>query len=219
MGLRWEYLPPGFEAHDLLSSWNPNKIDPLSGLRGAYDFAGNCNGCTGKRYFGRTSLRAWAPRFGFAYQPANKWTVRGAYGLFYTPDMFNGINGTPLGKSTSVQAGGTFSFDPDAVNPWAGIFNWDNGFPQNRYVPAKRDASWGDTNRPGMIDPNYGKPGYSQNWNFNVQRELPAAFRARPRLCGEQRRHGIGTGRSRRWWTRRRTGACTVLGIAARTTR
>ena len=176
LGIRWEYQPPGFEAHDRLSSWNPNKTDPVSGLPGAYDFAGDCTGCTGKRYFGRKSFRDWAPRFGFAFQPGRNWTIRGAYGIFFTPDMFNGRGPTPLDKATSIQAAGTFSLEPDPVTPWAGIFNWDNGFPGNRYVAPVQDASWGNANRPGMIDPNYGRTGYSQNWNFNVQHALPAGF-------------------------------------------
>ena len=42
LGLRWEYQPPGVEVADRISSWNPEKIDPESGLPGAYDFAGDC---------------------------------------------------------------------------------------------------------------------------------------------------------------------------------
>jgi len=39
-------------------------------------------------------------------------------------------------------------------------------------VPASFDASWGDKNAPGMIDPNYGRTPYIQLWNLNVQREV-----------------------------------------------
>jgi hypothetical protein len=64
--LRWEWNPNIYEAHDRLSSWNPTKIDPASGLPGAYDFAGDCDICTGKRSFGRppgvTSDRVSASR-------------------------------------------------------------------------------------------------------------------------------------------------------------
>jgi hypothetical protein len=176
LGLRWDYQPPATEVADRLSSWNPNKIDPVSGLPGAYDFAGACNVCTGRRYFGRRSLRDWGPRIGFAWQPLEKWTVRGAYGIFYEGDLFNGFDGTPLGKRTSLAWGGTWSLDPDPVQPWAGIFNWDNGFPSNRFVPASYDVSWGNRNAPGMIDPNYGRTPYIQQWNLNVQREIIGNF-------------------------------------------
>src|SRR5262249_50085834 len=87
LGLRWESAPPLFEAADRLSSWNPNKLDPVSGLRGAYDFAGNCNACTGGRSFGRSSGRDFGPRVGFAYRFSETWTMRGSYGIMYSPDL------------------------------------------------------------------------------------------------------------------------------------
>lgn len=173
LGLRWEYQPPMFEVADRYSSWNPNTIDPLTKLPGAYDFAGSCSGCTGKRHFGRPSWRDFGPRIGFAWRPIDKWTLRGAYGILYEADSFNGYNATPTGKSTSTAWGGTYSLASDPVQPWAGIFNWDQGMPTDRYAPAGNDASWGNRNRPAMIDPDYGQTPYVQQWNFNVQRELP----------------------------------------------
>lgn len=172
LGLRWEYQPPFTEVADRLSSWNPNKVDPATGRLGAYDFAGNCSVCTGKNYFGVKSYRDFGPRIGFAYRLMERWTLRGAYGIMYEGDLFNGFSGTPLGKATSVQAGGAYALLPDSVTPWAGIFNWDNGFPTRSYLPPSYDVSYGDKNRPGMIDPNYGRSPYTQQWNFNIQREL-----------------------------------------------
>ena len=172
LGVRWEYQPPFTEAADRISSWNPNKLDPASGLRGAYDFAGKCDVCTGNRYFGSRTLRSWGPRIGFAYRASAKWTVRGAYGIFYEGDVFNGFSPTPLGKATNVQVGGTWALSADAVRPWAGLFNWDAGFPTDRFVPPSYDVSWGNQNRPGMIDPKYGQTPYVQQWNLNLQREF-----------------------------------------------
>ena len=172
LGLRWEYQPPFTEVADRLSSWNANKLDPATGRLGAYDFAGNCSVCTGKHSFGNRSLRDFGPRVGFAYRLMDRWTLRGAYGIMFEGDLFNGFSGTPLGKPTNVQAGGTYSFSSDPVNPWAGIFNWDGGLPTDRFSPPSYDVSFGDKNRPGMVDPNYGKSPYVQQWNFNVQREL-----------------------------------------------
>jgi hypothetical protein len=172
LGIRWEYQPPMNEVADRLSSWNPNKIDPVSGLRGAYDFAGNCQVCAGRSSFGRRSLRDWGPRIGFAWQPRTGWTVRGAYGIFYEGDLPNDFTGTPLGKATQLAWGGTWALSADAVTPWAGIFNWDGGLPPSRFQPSAFDVSWGDKNQPGMFDPNYGRTPYIQQWNLNVQREL-----------------------------------------------
>jgi len=176
LGVRWEYQPPQFEVASRLASWNPRKRDPESGLLGAYDFAGNCHGCTGRRYFGSRSLRDWGPRLGFALRATEKWTVRGAYGIFYIPDVFNGAGPTPFGNATSFQAVGTYQLSSDPVTPWRGIFNWDGGFPQDRFVPPSHDVSWGNRNQPAMMDPDYGRTGYTQMWNLNLQRELPGRF-------------------------------------------
>ncbi len=173
LGLRWEHQPPVFEVADRYSSWSPNKIDPISGLPGAYEFAGKCQVCTGKRYFGTKNWKDFGPRFGFAWRVRERWTVRGAYGILYEADSFNGYNPTPLGKPTSTAWGGTYSLSSNPTQPWAGIFNWDNGFPTDRYSPAGYDVSWGNKNRPGMIDARYGKTPYVQQWNLNIQRELP----------------------------------------------
>ncbi|MBC7926325.1 MAG: TonB-dependent receptor [Bryobacteraceae bacterium] len=176
LGLRWEYQPPVYEVADRLSSWNPQKTDPISGLPGAYDFAGDCNVCTGRRYFGKKSWKDLGPRVGFAWRVRDRWTVRGAYGIMYEGDSPNGYNAVPLGKPSSVAWGGTYPLASDAVTPWTGIFNWDNGFPANRFVPANYDLSWGNLQRPGTIDPMYGQTPYIQNWNLNIQRELPGRF-------------------------------------------
>ena len=173
LGMRWEYQPPMFEAADRYASWTPAVKDPQSGLPGAYAFAGKCSGCTGKRYFGTRSLRDWGPRFGVAYRLTEKTTLRGGYGIMYAPDMFNGWSATPLGQATNPQVGGTWLLSADPVQPWLGIFNWDNGFPTDRYQPSAMDPSWGNRSRPAMIDPGYGRSPYVQEWSANIQRELP----------------------------------------------
>lgn len=176
LGLRWELQPPVHEVADRLSSWNPTTIDPVSGLPGAYDFAGDCQGCTGRRYFGTRSWTDFGPRFGFAWRIRDRWTVRGAYGIVYEGDPPNGYNAIPLGKPTGVAWGGTYQLSSNPVTPWTGIFNWDDGFPNNRFVPGSFDPSWGNFSRPGTIDREYGKTPYIQSWNLNIQRELPARF-------------------------------------------
>lgn len=176
LGLRWDFNDPMYEVADRYSSWNPNITDPLTGLPGAYEFAGNCDICTGQRYFGTRDYTGFGPRLGFAWQAGLGFVVRGAYGIMYEGDNFNGQRGTPTGQSTQTAWGGTYLLSSDPVQPWKGIFNWDAGFPQDRYVPAQFDRSWGNRSGPAMVDPSYGKSPYIQNWNLNIQRELPGRF-------------------------------------------
>jgi hypothetical protein len=171
LGLRWEYTPPLFESAYREASWSPTAIDPQSGLRGAYQFAGNCSACTGQGYFGVRDFNNFAPRVGVAYRPASRWTLRAAYGIFYDVDL-PGL--AQFGTSWLFPWIGTYPLSPSSTDPWRGVFNWDSGFPTNRYVPPKFDPSWGNTTAPSMVDPRYGISPYNQHWNFNIQTELPS---------------------------------------------
>lgn len=173
IGVRWEYQAPFTEVADRYSSFSLTKKDPISGLPGAYEFAGNCSECTGKSYFGvNKPFRDIGPRFGFAYQGPLKFVFRGAYGIMYDGDLFNGFGGTPLGGSTRIQGAGVWNLAANAATPSAGIFNWDSGLPLNLYSPRSFNASFANRNSPGMIDPSYGRSPYTQQWNFNIQREI-----------------------------------------------
>lgn len=175
LGVRWDFAPPYFEVADRMASWNMAKTDPQSGLPGAYDFAGDCDLCTGRRYFGTRSYTDFGPRFGLAWQAAEKWVVRAAYGLFYEADnnnSYSAING-----ASSFAWSGSYLLNADAVTPYKGIFNWDGGFPTDRYVPPTYNVSYANLGgSPAMTSEQYGNPGYVQQWNLNIQRRLPARF-------------------------------------------
>jgi hypothetical protein len=172
LGLRWDYNGPHFEVADRYTSWTPAAADPLSGLPGAYQMAGKCTICTGRRYFGNKQFKNFGPRLGFAWQAPKGFVVRAAYGIMYEGDNFNGVTSSVAGKSTQTAWGGTWSLNSDPITPWNGIFNWDSGLPQDRYTPAGFDPSWGNKNGPTWVLPTYGTAPYIQNWNFNVQREV-----------------------------------------------
>ena len=170
LGLRYEVQPPFHEDFNRLAAWSPAQPDPLSGLNGAYIFGGNCSVCTGQTYFGKIDWKDFGPRIGFAWQPLDKWTLRGAYGIFYSPDTQEDF-GLP---TPSFPWAGTYNLGANPINPWQGIFNWDNGFPTTAFVAPTYNRSYADNiGGATMIDPNYDKVPYVQQWNLNVQRELP----------------------------------------------
>ncbi len=171
LGLRWEFQPPFVEVADRMASWSPAKRDPESGYLGAYEFAGNCDGCTGKRYFGQRRFRDFGPRLGLVWQILPSWTVRAAYGIFFEGDLFNASSAIP--GASSFPWRGSYALSADPVRPWAGIFNWDAGFPLDRYLPPSFDVSRANRGgSPAMIDPAYGTNPYTQQWNLNLQRQL-----------------------------------------------
>ncbi len=175
LGLRWEYQPPFYEVNNRYSSWSPEERDPVSGLLGAYQFAGDCDVCTGSRYFGKPKrFRDWGPRIGFAYRALPKLTLRGSYGIMYEGDLFNGFGGTPLRRRHAHPVRRRLgSQRRSGVSHGAGFSTGRDGFPTERYSPATFDRSTTRRrNRPGMIHPDYGKSPYVQQWNFNVQTEV-----------------------------------------------
>jgi hypothetical protein len=166
LGVRWEYNTPVFESWDRQGSWDPNVTDPETGLPGAYTFAGKCNVCTGKRYFGIRDFNNFGPRVGFAYQAAKDFTIRGAFTVTYLGDR--------QGLGVDIVGNGSYNLTADGVFPWQPIFNWDNGFPQDRFVPPTYNRSYANAFGVGTsFDPRYGTTPYVTQWNLNIQKALP----------------------------------------------
>jgi hypothetical protein len=175
IGLRYDYQPQGTEKYDRLHNFNPNIIDPKYGIPGAIEFAGQGEGKNGRSTFYNNCINCgWAPRLGFAWQ-VPEWgmlrnmTVRGGYGIFYGGRIPNGWSGVPWGN----KLGYNVVNQVQQPSPNSAAFNWDNGY-NSVPVTAKLDPSaarsiWG----PVSWDPAGGRVGYTQQWNFNIQKELP----------------------------------------------
>ena len=178
IGTRWDYQPQGTEKYDRLHNFNPSIMDPKYNILGAIEFAGNGPGRDGKRMFYPNCLNCtWGPRIGFAYQVPNagflkNTAIRGGYGIFYSPRLPDGWSGVPWGNKLGFTA--TNTVNQPAPNTSA--FNWDNGY--NGVVktaaldPSAAYSIWG----PVSWDPNGGRVGYTQQWNVNIQRELPGSM-------------------------------------------
>jgi hypothetical protein len=170
LGLRWDYRAPIREKHDWLSSWDYNTIDPVSGLKGAYTFAGDCQGCIGSSYFSPKDWNNFAPRIGFAWRVLPKTTIRASYAIFF---QGAGDHGSSLGSAASFSGTPTYAYGADTVNPWAGRHNLDDGIPIDEiYQAPVRDPSWHINNSAGLFDPYEGHMPYIQRWNINIQKEL-----------------------------------------------
>ena len=172
LGMRWDYQPQGTEKYDRLHNFNPSLVDPKYGFPGAVEYAGQGDGRNGRRMFYDNSLGStWGPRIGFAYQLPESWkmTLRGGYGLYYSGRIPNGWSGVPWGNKSGFTA--TSNQNPTAPNSAA--LNWDNGYngviKRAELDPSMARSLWG----PVSWDPDGGRVGYTQQWNFNIQRELP----------------------------------------------
>ncbi|MCI0622643.1 MAG: TonB-dependent receptor [Acidobacteria bacterium] len=169
IGLRYEFQPPQVEVADRTSNFDLNLTDPLTGMKGAVVFAGEGPGRTGSRTFVASEKKNFGPRFGFAYSPDGKTSIRSAYGIFYSPGMINGFEAAPFHRGFI----GTNNLN-NSLN-YTSLFHWDNGYPGNFIAPVLDPASWRDG---GVThwDPGAAKVPYTQQWNLNIQREITSTM-------------------------------------------
>ena len=161
LGLRWSYESPFRTKYDQQSQFDPNAIDPVSGLRGAITHP--------QAALARRDLRNFQPRAGAAYRLSNKMALRAGFGLS-TMDLFvtaldqnfeeyftSVTRQSPSGDPTPVffisKGPGPVNYDvlPNGTSPFQGV-NY-----------SARTATWYD---PGMRAP------YSMNWNATWQYEF-----------------------------------------------
>ncbi len=177
-GLRWELERGRTERFNRLSYFDFDVTSPLAsrvgipGMRGGLRFVG-VDGNPRRQF--DTDWNNLAPRFSFAYSVNDRTAVRGAYGVFFLPFIgaasgwASGINGF-LSFTTMVNS-------PDGLRPGDLL---SNPFPSGLEPPQAPGAGlltsvgqeFGASGRDGAVDRG-NRVAYSQQWNLNVQRELP----------------------------------------------
>ncbi len=167
-GLRWEAHMPRVDASDRQNSFARDLVNPVSGTPGIITFANQ--GGLGRTIY-RPDYDNYTPRIGLAWKPfgSSRTVVRAGYGIFFGP---------PLPGSNTASAGfenaGAFN-TPD--NGITAPFFLQDGFPA---LPSRTELGPGFgavrvgqpvAFAPEFIDQNRAL-GYSQQWNFGIQREL-----------------------------------------------
>ena len=173
LGLRYDYETPRVERFNRLSWFNYDALNPigpqvgLPGLKGGLEFAG-VNG--DPRGWNNPDRNNFAPRFGFAYRAAKNTVLRGGYGITYLPGGTN-ENGYGAGQEGfSVTSPLTNSVD-GGLTPFTLLAN---SFAAGLIQPT--GSAQGLVTELGQSvrgDPRWIRTGYMQQWNLNVQRELP----------------------------------------------
>jgi hypothetical protein len=175
LGVRIDLQGDWTERFNRIVVFNPTETSPIAaqaglpGLKGAYDLVNSSN------HSSRTAFPSWnhvSPRIGLSYQVDQNTVIRTGYGIFFLPvdgrwddaphNLFiNSINTTWL----TSQADG---FTPK--NPLS------NPFPGGIAQPPGRSQSFinvqGTGNSAALS--NYLAP-YVQQWNFDIQRQLPGS--------------------------------------------
>ncbi len=173
VGLRWDIQVPFTENNNLIVFFDPNNpgTNPAAGGRpgGATKF-GDCSGCAG---YTRADIH-WShigPRLGVAYELNSKTVVQAGFDVAF-------LNGGAYEYGTSkvaVNYGNllTGSYTRTSTGSFTPAFgSWDtNVMPSPTATPFS--PSLGDGNQINAFSRNDGYAPYSQQWNINVQRELP----------------------------------------------
>jgi hypothetical protein len=171
VGLRWDIQVPFTENNNLIVFFDPTVKNPSAGNRlGAATQFGNCPGCAG---FDRADIHwgHFGPRLGFAYQVNPKTVVQAGFSVAF-------LNGGAYEYGTSKTAVnygillvGSFTRLSGGTNSPA-YGSWDKSQLPNPQ-PRPFSPSLGVGTQISDFSKNDGFAPYSQQWNVNVQHELP----------------------------------------------
>lgn len=176
LGLRWEPYHQFYSADDELSVFQPGQQSTSypqapPGILYATDPEVPRGGAP-------RDLNNFAPRIGLAWQPGSdaKTSVRAGYGLFYDMPVFHSlsqfVNNPPFSmqfdrRQADLNASGATFDEPfrGRVNPFP--FSPPRSDEERRAFQFVTPLLFGRSVSPALV------AGYSQQWNFNIQRELP----------------------------------------------
>ncbi|HEX5890433.1 MAG TPA: TonB-dependent receptor [Pyrinomonadaceae bacterium] len=169
VGIRYDYGRPREEARGFLRGFDPDTPNPAAGGRRGAIIGANGQGGLLAENFGLVNpdRTNWGPRFGFAYTLNDKTVVRGGYGIYYAPVVYNDFGNT-----------GVLGYSPGAVNINGGLdaFITLDNYPS---VPQANpdDQAVGQLDRTDLdyFDKNF-KTGRTAQYSLDIQRELPYQF-------------------------------------------
>ena len=174
LGIRYEFESPRTDRYNQLSTFDYRLNPALQALglnlAGALTFPG-VNG--NSRFNSNPDRNNFAPRLGFAYRINSSTVLRGGGGIFYGSSTGIGTGSNGFGSSgfsaTSSQVTSLNGLVPLTYvsDPFPSGLNQPTGSRLGPATQLGQTISFTDT---GNVLP------YSEQWNFNVQHQLPGAI-------------------------------------------
>jgi hypothetical protein len=177
VGMRWELDGPFSERFNRLSFFDPNAPSPLAQATGL-NVKGRLGLVDSPDRSSRTNFnpeyRQFGPRAGMAYQVLKSTVIRAGYGIFWLPSEQTGAIGPDADPLNSFAT-------PMVTTTNGGLtpFNtFSNPFPNGVTQPLARNPNYQNLLYGlglGTVLPDNPIP-YAQQWNFNIQQQLPGNF-------------------------------------------
>jgi hypothetical protein len=170
LGLRYDYGRPREESRGRYRGFDPDTPNPAAGGRlGAIVSASTENGGIPAEFPGliEPDKTNFGPRFGFAYSLNERTVVRGGYGIYYAPIIYNDFGNA-----------GYLGYNPgqNPINFGLESFITLENFPLlPQPNPADQAVGQLDRNDIDYFNKNY-KAGRTAQWSLDIQRELPWNF-------------------------------------------
>lgn len=172
VGLRWDIMVPFTEEHNLIVFFDPTAKNPSAdGLNGAMTQFGNCAGCAG---YNRADIHwgHFGPRLGFAYMLNNKTVVQAGYSIAFLDGGAYEYGTNKVAVNYGNLLVGSFARNATGTNVSA-YGSWDtNIMPNPPATPFSPGLGVGGT-QVNAFSRKDGYAPYSQQWNVNLQRQLP----------------------------------------------
>jgi hypothetical protein len=176
LGVRLDIIGSFYERYDRIAVFDPGATDPL-GQRTGLPLKGQLELVNTPQYPSRNQLGsakyAPAPRFGYAWSPNDKTVVRGGYGLSWvSPEQ---INYSLAPFQSIVDAATTTMVTSVNGSGYIPLNRFSNPFPGGLLQPIGHNPALltnyeGQTFNAAIPNPPYA---YVQQWNTEIQRELP----------------------------------------------
>jgi carboxypeptidase family protein/TonB-dependent receptor-like protein len=176
LGVRWDLESPRYLDNNHQNSFNTTEMNPVSNTPGVITFAG-INGQS--KYANNFDDALFGPRLGFAYNPTDRWVIRGGSAILY-PGEYDAA--TPVTAYTGFSNAITLN-SPNSAKGVPAVILAQNGtsgtgqaaFPTTaQLTPGYGAVAVGD--KP-VIAPQFYKPrrinGYLYQANLDIQHELP----------------------------------------------
>ena len=193
IGLRWDLDTPHTERFNRLSYFDIGAPSPIAGQVPGYNLLGAMKFTTpDHRQQVPLDTNNWGPRIGFAYRFMNKTVLRGAYAVMYAPSVVQAAGTSGSSGTEGFQGSTPMTVSTDNTNILATLSNpFPNGY--NLPLGSAEGATSGSRTNLGLgigesFFSDYVNP-IIQQWNANIQRELPGGWLIETAYLGSKGNH------------------------------